>query len=393
MNRTLTLPLSKHLLSQENKIPTGTYPGVEWNCILPSEAGFDSGKLDSAKRWLDHRVGNGKYRVAIIRGGRLVSEWNHGFRLQKRFPFLSLAKFVISKNFTMTGKHSASDSNQNAGRDKQLSVASVAKSIFSCILGIAIEDGKIQSADDKVIDYYPEAFDVQEGEGPKPGRYAFKKDRGIIFRQLISNTSGYMKPGEEPGKVFHYQTFAMNILTHAIAKTYGTYNISDPEGSPGLKLLIDEKIRIPIDGDWEHEYMNFNLHPKACVNIFGYYDGVKASALDMARLGWLWCNWGRWKDKQLIPEEWMREAIKTAPDIITNCSREQWKYGYGFWTNDHHQLWPSLPRDSFAASGAGSQHIWVCPSLKLVVVQSPGLWQDQTENNTGLLRQVVNAFA
>jgi CubicO group peptidase (beta-lactamase class C family) len=183
----------------------------------------------------------------------------------------------------------------------------------------------------------------------------------------------------------------MNILTHAIAKTYGIYNISDPEGSPGLKSLIDKKIRIPIGTAWSYQLKNFKLHSKARINIFGYYDGVSASALDMARLGWLWCNWGRWKDRQLVSEEWMREATRTAPDIIANCPKEQWKYGYGFWTNDHSQIWPDLPRDSFAASGAGGQHIWVCPSLELVVVQSPGLWKDQTENDTGLLKRVVNA--
>jgi len=89
----------------------------------------------------------------------------------------------------------------------------------------------------------------------------------------------------------------------------------------------------------------------------------------------------------------LREATQTAPDIRANCPREQWQYGYAFWTNDHGQLWPSLPRDSYAASGAGSQHVWVCPSLNLVVVQSPGLWQDQAENDTGLLRLVVDACA
>ena len=40
------MALSKHLLSQEDKIPTATYPGIKWNCILASEAGFDSGKLE-----------------------------------------------------------------------------------------------------------------------------------------------------------------------------------------------------------------------------------------------------------------------------------------------------------------------------------------------------------
>ena len=327
-----------------------------WEHVSPAEAGFLPERLDGAKRWLDDRVGDGCYRTVIVRGGRVVAEWNRG-----------------------------------VGREEQLWMASATKSIFSSILGIAIEEGKIPSADARIADYYPEAMDVPEGEGPKPGRYAFEKDRDITFRQLISNTSGYMKPGEEPGKVFHYQTFGMNILTHAIAKVHGLYDSRDPEGSSGFKQLVDERLRIPIGATWGYYLMNFDHHPKARAHIFGYYDGVKSTALDLARLGWLWLNWGRWEDRQLIPEAWLREATQTAPDIRANCPREQWKYGYAFWTNDHGELWPNLPRDSYAAAGAGSQHIWVCPSLDTVVVQSPGLWQEQEENDAGLLRLIVDA--
>jgi CubicO group peptidase (beta-lactamase class C family) len=334
------------------------YPDTAWAVGSPAEAGFVPRKLRRAKRWLDRRARRKRYRVVIVRGGRIVAEWNRGVR-----------------------------------REDQVPLASAAKSIFSCILGIAIEEGKIPSADAKIIDYYPEAMDVLPGQGPKPERYAFEKDRDVTFRQLISNTSGYMKPGEEPGKVFHYQTFGMNILTHAIAKIYGLYDIRDPEGSPGFKQLVDEKLRIPIGATWGYYTSNFDHPPQARVHIFGYYDGVKATARDMARLGWLWRNWGRWDGRQLVPEAWLREATRTAPDIRAHCPGEQWKYGYAFWTNDHGQLWPSLPQDSYAASGAGSQHIWVCPSMGLVVVQSPGLWEGQAENDTGLLRLVVDASA
>ena len=332
------------------------FPDASWTHIPPAEAGFAPDRLARARQWLDEHVGDGQYRVAIVRHGRLVAEWNHG-----------------------------------VGRDEHLWLASATKSIFSCILGIAIAEGKIASADTRLADHYPEAMDVPAGEGPKEGRYAFEKDRAITLRQLISNTSGYMKPGEQPGQVFHYQTFGMNVLTHAIAKAYGLYDIRDPEGSPGFKVLVDEKLRAPIGATWGYYLMNFRHHPEARTHIFGYYDGVKATALDMARLGWLWRNWGRWREEQLIPEAWLREATRTAPGIRANCPREQWQYGYAFWTNDHGQLWPGLPRDSYAASGAGSQHIWVCPSLDLVVAQSPGLWEDQAENDSGLLRLVVDA--
>jgi CubicO group peptidase (beta-lactamase class C family) len=316
--------------------------------------------LNSLKHWLDARAGDEGYRVVIVRGGRIAAEWNRGI-----------------------------------DRDKQQGLASAAKSIFSSILGIAITEGKIPSADARVVEFYPEAIDVPPGEGPKPGRYAFSKDRDITFRQLISNTSGYMKPGEEPGKVFHYQTFGMNILTHAIAKIYGLYDVRDPRGSPGFKVLVDEKLRSPINATWGYYLANFDLHAKARIHIFGYYDGVKATALDMARLGWLWRNWGRWEDKQVIPESWLREATKTAPDIRANCPREQWQYGYGFWTNSDLHLWPDLPRDAYMAAGAGNQFIWVCPSLDLVVVQGPGLFsrKEDEEDFVRVLQFVIDAIA
>ena len=335
-----------------------TYPGINWEYISPVEAGFHPEKLNRAKRWMDDRVGEEGYRVVIVRGGRIVAEWNHGI-----------------------------DCNQ------QLGLASASKSIFSSILGIVIAEGKISSADAKLIDYYPEAMDVPEGEGPKDQRYAFEKDHAITFRQLISNTSGYMKPGEEPGKVFHYQTYGMNVIVHAIAKIHGYYDIRHPEGSPDLQPLLTEKLAKPIGATLTVVKGNFDLHDKARIHIFGYANWISANALDMARLGWLWRNWGRWEDKQLIPEAWLQEAVQTAPDIRANCPKEEWKYGYAFWTNDHGQYLPSLPRDSYAASGAGRKHIWVCPSLDLVVVQSPGVYKDHAvDNDTGLLRLVVDAY-
>ncbi len=337
------------------------FPGEEWERSTPEQAGFDAVRLDAVRQWLNEesmRRDDGRYRVVVVRGGHLIAEWNQG-----------------------------------VARHEQLWLASATKSIFSSMLAIAVEEGVIPTADARVVDFYPEMVDVPEGTGPKSGRYAFEKDRAITFRQLISNTSGYMKPGEEPGQVFHYQTYGMNILTHAIAKSYGLYDVAEPERSAGLKELIDSRIRQPIGADWGYYLTNFPLHEKARISIFGYYEGVKSSALDMARLGWLWRHGGRWRRQQVIPEAWLHEATRVAPDIRQHCPEQEWVYGYGFWTNEFGLLWPSLPHDSYAASGAGRKHIWVCPSLDLVVAQSPGLYEDQRENDRGLLGRIVDALA
>lgn len=341
---------------------TKVFPKQAWETVSPEAAGFNPGKLAKAKGWLDERIGDKRYRVVIVCDGRLVVEWNH-----------------------------------NITRDKRFAIASAAKSIYSNILGIVVDEGKIPSADAKVYDYYPQMMDVPAGEGPKDGRYTFEKDREITFRQLISNTSGYMKPGEEPGKVFHYQTYGMNILTHAIAKVYGFYDINDPEGSAGFKKLIEAKLAKIIGTNWAYSLSNFNLHEKARLNIFGYYCQVHSNAPDLARLGWLWCNWGRWEDKQVIPETWVREAVQTEPAIRANCPEEEWKYGLGIWTNDNGQLWADLPRNGFTASGAGGHYVSVFPDHGLVVVQNPGCYgKDQEGNpergNPAFLKMVLDAF-
>lgn len=338
--------------------PESIFPTTKWDSISPSDAGFDNDKFQHIKTWLDDNTKDRRYRVVVVRYGYKIAEWNH-----------------------------------QVERDEHIKLASAAKSIYSSVLGIAVRDGKINSADDPVIQYYPEAMDVPAGTGPKEGRHVFPDNHGITLRHLITNTSGYMKPDEAPGKVFHYQTYGMNILTHSIAKAYGYYSIDDPENSPGIEPLVEQWIGKPIGANWRYHKRNFDLHDDARTHIFGYYDGVNSTALDMARLGWLWCNWGRWQDQQLIPEDWLRQATQVASDILDNSPEEVWHYGHGFWTNQHGKLWSNLPRESFAASGAGSQHIWVDPDLSLVVVQSPGLWDDQEENNEGLLKLIIDALA
>lgn len=336
---------------------TDMFPGEEWEWAEPADVDMDTDAFEQARERMVAEAGERPYRVVVVRGGRMVAEWEQGHATRER-----------------------------------LNMASATKSLFSSMLGIAVAEGKLNSADDRLIDYFPEFMDVPEGKGPKPGRHAKPVDKDITFRQLISNTSGYMKPGEEPGKQFHYQTFGMNVLCHGISCAHGMYDSSDPDRLPGIGQLIEDKIRNPIGGEWTYRYTDFDHPEGALTNIFGHSPRCDSSARDMARMGWLWRHYGRWGDRQVIPEDWVREASKTAPDIIENCPEDEWRYGYAFWTNDHGLLWPDLPRDSFAASGAGRKHSWVCPGLDLVIAQSPGIYEKQSdETNRALLGSIVAA--
>ena len=336
------------------------FPGMTWDTLQPEEAGFIPGKFSAVKGWLEGVADRRGWRTMIVKGGYLVAEWGQGL-----------------------------------DRNTQITQASIDKSFISCLLGIAIDEGRIAGLDAPVVDYFPEMMDVGPDVGPRPGRYAFEKDRAITFRQLASQTSGFMKPDQYPGKKFHYQTFGINIITHAIATVYGLYDSSDPDRFPGGRKFLDDRIRNPIGAGWDSPRFNFDHPPGAKVNIFGNGFSIVATSDDMARAGILWLNQGRWKDQQLVPADYLKEATKTNQDVLAIEPEAQWKYGLAFWVNDHGKLWPDLPRDAFAAAGAGSMHVFVCPSLDLVVTQTPGPWEDadKTERQAELLMRVVGAMS
>ena len=334
------------------------FPGATWDTIDAEEAGFRPAALAEARFQFEAKAGDGAYRVVIVRNGRIVSEWHRGVAPEQRLP-----------------------------------IASAAKSFYSNMLGIAVAEGKIPSADAKVVDYYPQMMDVRPNEGPKENRHAFPENRAITFRQLISNTSGYMKPGERPGEAFNYQTFGMNVLTHAIAAVYGRWYADDPESSPGFGTLIEEKVARPIGAFFDYTHTNFALPQAARIDVFGYYCQMHTTARDAARAGLLWCAGGRWRDRQVIPREWMHESVRVAPDIVANCPRDLWYYGHGFWTNAKGVLWPDLPLDGFSACGAGGHYVSVFPSLSLVIVQNPGPYAGMaTRANPEFLALIINSI-
>lgn len=312
------------------------FPRAEWQVELPAAVGMDAAKLEEAKAWLDDRFIDAQYRVAIVRHGYLVAEWTRGIESSEK-----------------------------------IHIASANKSILSSMLGIAIAEGKIGSVDDLATVYYPELMDVPEGSGPKAGRWAFAANQGITLRHLICNVSGYMKPGETPGQVFNYQTNGMCVLSHCIEKAYGLYDVNDPEGSPKIGPLYKTKIADVIGADWDYTAGSQRMSDRARLNIFGWGTAIQTSLRDLARLGWLWCNWGNWAGQQVIPEHWLRNATVVAPDILAHNPENVWRYGHGFWTNERGKLWADLPREGFTAWGAGGHYVIVFPNYDLVIVMNP----------------------
>ena len=88
--------------------------------------------------------------------------------------------------------------------------------------------------------------------------------------------------------------------------------------------------------------------------------GLRISARDEARFGYLMLRHGRWGSRQIVSSDWVRQATTRGPVGPD--------YGYLWWLNTLGKAWPDAPRTSFAAIGAGSNIIWIDPEHDLVVV-------------------------
>jgi CubicO group peptidase (beta-lactamase class C family) len=89
--------------------------------------------------------------------------------------------------------------------------------------------------------------------------------------------------------------------------------------------------------------------------------GMFINAEDMARFGLLFMNKGKWKDTQLISEDWINKA--TSPSQANNT------YGYMWWLNSPgNRQWKGFSDKVFSARGFGGNYIVIDPEQEIVVV-------------------------
>ena len=89
--------------------------------------------------------------------------------------------------------------------------------------------------------------------------------------------------------------------------------------------------------------------------------GMFINARDMARFGYLTLRKGKWKDKQLLSESWVKMATTPTPAQPT--------YGFMNWfLNTDKKLLPSAPASAFYHLGNGTNMVYVDPENDLVVV-------------------------
>jgi CubicO group peptidase (beta-lactamase class C family) len=239
-------------------------------------------------------------------------------------------------------------------------VASVTKSVTSTLAGIAIGRRELE-----LHQPLTSVFDQR-----KIANLDERKKR-VTIEHLLTMTSGldcYANRGEitlsqmrasadwtqfmldlpmrdEPGSRFEYCSGGMHLLSAAITKATGRSALDFARRELFGPLGIGNAAW-PADGQGvSYGWGDLHLEPR-----------------DMAKLGYLWLNHGRWEDRQLVPEEWIRGAVQVRSQPAGNHA----KYGYGLW------ILPDRQPPLFEAVGRGGQRISVAPEKNVVVVFTGG---------------------
>ncbi len=314
--------------------PEPTYwPTEGWRTSTPEEQGMDSERLADMLATMRKR-NHGIDSVLIVRNGFLVLEAN------------------VSP-FTSGSKHD---------------LYSCTKSFVSTLVGMALEEGMIESVEQPVLDFFPErrvarrdadkeAMTLEDLLTMRTGLDCHDSDehdfRGV--REMWASDDWVqhvldLPMLEAPGTRFEYCNQASFLLSAILRQTTGMSALTFAEQRLFGPLGIS-------DVSWPASPQGINI---------GYGD-MSLRPTDMAKFGYLYLNQGVWDGAQVVPSAWVEASTRKHVTGTTEHSG----YGYQWWIDSPSLLarlgWTDDPR-FYLALGYAGQYIVVVPERNMVVV-------------------------
>lgn len=247
------------------------------------------------------------------------------------------------------------------GANDLYDVRSVTKSVISTLIGIAIEEGFIESVDQTLLEFIgPLGYELEDEKASITIRDLLTMSAGFEWNEFADgySYSDWIRSYDQieycingalensPGEVFSYSSEEAHLLSVIITEATGmsTHDFA-------FNYLFE-----PLGIGYED--FGWGVFPQ------GYFNGGADLSLkprDMVKIGNLYLNNGIYEGKQIVPSAWIEEATKI--QITTNDAIPYGPdYGYLWWINH------DLTHDFFYANGYGGQFIIVVPDIELIVV-------------------------
>ncbi len=313
------------------EVPEPDYwPTQGWRASAPEEQGFDSAKLAEGLQSLQaNQVDIDS--LLIIRNGYVVLD-AHFDPYDGTFPH---------------------------------NLASVTKSVMTTLIAIAAEQGRLD-LDQPVVSFFPERTiaNLDERKARMTVRHLASMVNGMqsgchegdepTIRAMREHTDWVQAALDrpmvaEPGKEFCYDSPGMHLLSAILTEATGMTALDFARQNLFEPLGIQEAI-------WESDPQGYSR---------GWGD-LHLLPEDLARIGLLWLQRGKWDGRQIVPEAWVLDLVKAHSKFI----EPDFGYGYGWWITDK----------DYQASGRGGQRMRVMATLNLLVVTTGGNFEyDEVE--------------
>lgn len=267
-------------------------------------------------------------------------------------------------------------------------LASCRKSVLSMLYGIYVDRGKIdlnRTLADMGIDDHQKLSDLE---------------KTATIDHIVNASSGIYHPAsnpgdnlanapprgsQKPGNCFLYSNWDFNAAGGIFERETGVDIFDALEEELAKPLGMQDFVR------GEQKKLG-NLDR----SVFPAYH-MWLSTRDMARLGQLMLQKGKWNGKQLISEAWVKKST-TVVTPVEKMNPEFFKYGeFGYaymwwiWDDDEDEL--GIFEGAYSAQGAYGQYITVIPKLQMVVAHKTKPENGRTRWNTyrEILKKLVAA--
>jgi len=304
------------------------WPTVDWSVSTPQDQNMDPVLMQQG---IQYGINNNSRAIVVIRNGYIVGEW-----------------YAAGWN-----------------QDTRQTGYSMAKSVTSALVGMAVDQGHIPSINDSTSNWVSSwndpahaAVTVRDLLSMHSGlHWDFFSDYVIMPTQRNqSNWAISQDMDTTPGATWVYHNMGVQVLSETLKQATGKqpHRFAVPLGKMiGMRTAT-----------WMTDRVGNTLT----------YQSVIANAREFAKFGYLFLRQGHWDGQQPIPSAWVAES--TQPSQSLNPF-----YGYLWWLNTGGLDMPSVPADAYYAAGLGEKRIYVVPSQDLLVIrlgEGDSNWSDDS---------------
>lgn len=338
-----------------------------WIYSTAEKEGINQLVIDS----IHNEISDGKYgfvdHFLLIKNGKIIADQHY------KHDYDSIMKLYDTTNYQYNYDHT--DWHPYYNQSELHTLQSVTKSITSLIVGIAFDKGFISDINSPILPYFSD-FTIDPIDSIKSQ---------ISIEDLLLMQSGIEWDEESYDEATNScvimeasNNWIQYVLNQPMDATPGTVFEYNSGASILLGKIVREATGKRID-KWAEEKL---FKPLGITNYYwkktptGEIDtegGLYLTPHDLAKIGYLIMNDGKWDNEQIISNSWIKKSIEPNDGFF-----EQIKYGYQWLIPSHENGQPKI----IAGNGYGEQYVMMSPEHDLLVVFNGWNHHDNPEKST-----------